>query len=185
MKTEPTIKTQRLILRPYRLSDAPAVAELAGDFAIADTTLSMPHPYDEEMALTWITHKLDPDKAALDPEETFAIEREADQLLLGAIGLRVEQFNRADVGYWIGKRFWGQGYATEALQAIIDYGFIQHKLNKVYASYFARNPASGRVMEKAGMVYEGIARAHYMRWGKYEDSVSYGILRAEWEEAQP
>ena len=112
---------------------------------------------------------------------TFAIELRSDASLVGAIGLRIDGcFNKAELGYWVGKPFWNRGYATEATTAVLTFGFNELQLNRIHAAHLARNPASGRVMQKSGMILEGTARHDTMKWGKYEDLVSYGLLREDW-----
>ena len=92
-----------------------------------------------------------------------------------------QQHARAEMGYWIGKPYWNNGYCTEAAEAVLRYGFTELGLNRIYAHHFGRNPASGRVMEKIGMVYEGCLRQHVQRWGVFEDLKIYAILKSEYE----
>jgi RimJ/RimL family protein N-acetyltransferase len=176
---QPSLETKRLILRPFRLNDAPAVQELAGERDIADTTMNIPHPYEDGMAEEWIEgHEpgYEDEKIA-----TFAIVLRDCADLVGAIGLQIDRgLNNAELGYWIGKPFWNLGYATEATIAILTFGFDKLCLNRIQAGHLARNPSSGRVMEKAGMILEGTARQATIKWGQYEDLVSYGILREDW-----
>ena len=178
MNKIPTIKSERLILRPFRLTDAPHVQRLAGDKAIADTTLAIPHPYPDGAAESWIkTHH---ELFAQGKELHFAIERRDDGRLLGAIGLvNIEPDHQAELGYWIGREYWKQGYATEAARQVINYAFSRLGLRRVHAGYLARNPASGRVLEKIGMTREGIRRNHLLKWGKPEDLVLVGILKSD------
>lgn len=175
----PVLETPRLVLRPFRETDAPAVRELAGDRLIADTTLSIPHPYEDGVAEKWIeSHAPGFEAGSI---AVFAIVRRDDQQLVGAIGLTIDgELDKAELGYWVGRPFWNSGYATEAALAILDYGFRDLELNRISAKHLARNPASGRVMVKAGMRLEGTARQDTKKWGRYEDLVSYGILREEW-----
>ncbi|HSL71791.1 MAG TPA: GNAT family protein, partial [Longimicrobiales bacterium] len=99
---------------------------------------------------------------------------------LGAVGLRIEQLHRrAELGYWIGVPYWSQGYCTEAARAVLRFGFEALELNRIHASYLARNPASGRVMQKLGMQYEGQLRQHVRKWDVFEDIVTYAILQSE------
>ena len=86
----------------------------------------------------------------------------------------------AEMGYWIGKPYWNQGYGTEAAGGILQYAFEQLDLNRVYAAHFRRNPASGRIMQKIGMTYEGCLRQHIKKWDSFEDMEYYGILRSEY-----
>jgi RimJ/RimL family protein N-acetyltransferase len=87
------------------------------------------------------------------------------------------EHDRAELGYWIGKPFWGRGYATEAARALVQYGFDTLGLHRIYARHLTRNPASGRVLHKIGMTHEGYRRKHEKKWGIYEDDKLYGILR--------
>jgi RimJ/RimL family protein N-acetyltransferase len=161
------------------MADASTVQRLAGDRLIADTTLNIPHPYEDGMAEKWIeTHRPDYDSGTL---ATFAIVLRDGEQLIGAIGLRINRdLNKGELGYWVGKPSWNMGYATEASTAILDFGFSELELNRISATHFARNPSSGRVMEKAGMLLEGTARQDTMKWGKYEDLVRYSMLREDW-----
>lgn len=177
---DPTIEAERLVLRPIQPEDAGDIQRLAGEFAIADTTLNMPHPYEEGMAEEWIARQ----QKSIASGETinWGIRlRETDELI-GVISL--EQISlrhrNAVTGYWIATGHWGRGYATEALKAVLGFAFETLDLNKVHCEHFTRNPASGRVMRKAGMRHEGTRRAHVERWGKFEDLELYGILKSDW-----
>jgi ribosomal-protein-alanine N-acetyltransferase len=172
------IECERLRLRPFTLADSPEVARLAGDPLVAETTLNIPHPYPPGAAEAWIgRHREDAERGyALN----LALERREDRALLGSIGLGiVPEHGRAEIGYWIGVPYWGSGYATEATRAVIAYAFDELGLNRVYAYHFTGNPASGRVMEKAGMRFEGELRGHQRKGGEYRDSRLYGIVRSD------
>ncbi len=175
----PTLQTPRLILRPFELTDAPEVQRLAGDRAIADTTLNIPHPYEDGVAEQWIsTHQ---NAFAQDKEATFAICRRADAVLIGAISLLgIVKGHQAELGYWIGKPYWRQGFCTEAAQAVLDLAFRRLGLIRIHARHMGRNPASGRVLEKLGMLREGCRRCHVRKWDQFEDLNLYGILSADW-----
>jgi len=179
-KKMPKLETERLILRAFELSDAQRLRELAGDRLIADTTLNIPHPYEKGMAEEWISgHKSDFES---EKGVHLAIILKCTRELIGAVGLLIEKkFNRAELGYWIGKDCWNQGYCTEAARAIVEYGFSQLELNKITSSHFLRNPASGKVMRNIGMKKEGFRKEHVIKWNKYEDLVIYAILRKEWD----
>ena len=180
MPAYPELTTDRLHLRRFELSDAPEVRRLAGDRAIAATTLNIPHPYEEGIAEEWIG-KHGP---AFEKDEavSFAITVKQTEALVGAIGLHlVREHDRAELGYWIGEPYWGRGYATEAGRAVLGYAFEGLALNRVLARHFQRNPQSGRVLQKLGMKYEGRLRQHVEKWGVYEDVVVYGLLRSEYD----
>lgn len=185
MSEYPILETKRLALRPLHLADAAEIQRLAGDFAIADTTLTIPHPYPDGAAQEWIQH-CHTHAWPEGNEVTLAVLQRAEQRFIGAICLcgisRVHL--HAEMGYWIGVPWWGKGYCTEAARAMIAFGFTELGLNRILAMHFRRNPASGRVMEKAGMTREGCLRSHVKRWDKFEDLVQYAILRSEWQ-AQP
>jgi RimJ/RimL family protein N-acetyltransferase len=176
---QPTLETERLLLRPFMAHDAADVQRLAGHRAIADTTLNIPHPYKDGVAEDWIaTHA---SSFASGTFANFAITRRYGGDLIGAIGLAIERrFDRAELGYWVGVPYWGRGYCTEAARAVVAYGFSTLDLNRIHATHLARNPASGRVMQKLGMTHEGIARGHVLKWGIYEDLVLYGLLKETW-----
>ncbi len=184
MSQQPILKTPRLVLRPFTLDDAPVVQQLASTREIAMTTLHIPHPYPEGAAEAWISSH--PSSFELGTSATFAITLHEQGTLCGAIGLQFDAANNhAELGYWIGVPYWSQGYATEAGQAMLRYGFEQRGLHRIHAAYFRHNPASGRVMQKLGMAYEGCRRQHLLKWGEYIDLMLYGILRSEWQSAAP
>jgi RimJ/RimL family protein N-acetyltransferase len=177
--TTTTLATPRLVLRPFGLHDASTVQRLAGAREIADTTLNIPHPYEAGMAEQWIAgHESSREAGTL---VVFAVVLREGMQLIGAIGLTIDRAaNKGDLGYWIGKPYWGKGFCTEAARAVLGYGFETLGLNRISARHFARNPASGRVMAKIGMTLEGTARQDAIKWRHYEDLVQYGILRHEW-----
>lgn len=176
---QPTFETARLILRPFEFSDSREVQRLAGDYDVAKTTLSMPHPYPDGAAQSWITAVRE--AAESGKIYAFAVTSQETHELMGTMSLRVDStHNRGEIAYWIGKGFWGHGYATEAAQRIISFGFQVLRLNKVWATAFADNPASWTVMKKVGMKQEGMLREHAMKWGQPKDLVYYGLLTSEY-----
>ncbi len=180
LPAQPSLRTERLHLRPYRMEDAPAVQHLAGHRQVFETTLRIPHPYELSMAEEWLaTH---PEQYAQGKSAQFAICLRDGQQLIGAIGLEFHsEYPRAELGYWVGVEFWGQGYCTEAARAVLEYGFAQRGLRRIYATHFGTNPASGRVMQKVGMSHEGTLRQHLVKEGRFEDLAYYGILAEEWQ----
>lgn len=176
----PTLQTERLILRAFQMDDAPTVDKYVSEKAIAATTLNIPHPYTQEMAEEWIgTHK-----EAFENGQAvrFAITLRDSGKLLGAIGLEITAAHeRAEIGYWIGKPHWGKGYCTEAAIAVLQHGLDSLGLERIFATHFGKNPASGRVMQKAGMKHEGRLRHHIKKWGEFEDLEMYSILRSQTE----
>ena len=171
----PTLATARLVLRPFRLEDAPTVQRLAGVREVAATTLTVPHPYPDGEAGAWIgTH------AGAWAERkvlTLAVTLREDGALVGAVGLALVMADRrAELGYWIGVPWWNRGFATEAARALVDCGFGTLGLHRIMARHMSRNEASGRVMQKLGMAREGTLRHHVLKWGSFEDLVVYAVL---------
>jgi RimJ/RimL family protein N-acetyltransferase len=177
---QPTLETPRLVLRPLTRADAPAVQRLAGDREVASTTLNIPHPYPDGAAEAWI----DTLPIAYDAGDAvvFGVTLRDGGELVGTCGLSLDLTHaRAEIGYWIGRDFWGRGVATEAARAVIGYAFTRLGVRRVFAHFYTRNPASGAVMRKLGMRHEGKLRQHVLKWGVFEDIELYGVLRDEWE----
>jgi len=173
MTTHPTLETARLKLRPYTEADIRELLPLIGTLEVAATTLRIAHPYTEQDAKAFLQLAKDPNKLWL------AITLRSNGRQMGGIGLRLEKHHQhAELGYWLGVPFWGHGYATEAAREILRYGFEMHR---IFASHFKHNPASGRILKKIGMQYEGCQREHLRKWYQFVDSDLYGILRREWE----
>src|SRR5215210_6926705 len=103
------------------------------------------------------------------------------QRLVGSISLLLHPpHDNAELGYWIGKPYWGRGYATEAAEEVVRYGFEDLGLHRIHAKHLGSNPASGRVMRKVGMSLEGVRPEHYKKWETYEDRVDYGLMARDW-----
>jgi RimJ/RimL family protein N-acetyltransferase len=173
------LRTQRLTLRPLTLEDAPLVQKLAGERDVASTTRLIPHPYPPGMAEKWITTL--PELYARAEMINWGIAFHEGPLL-GTIRLILNPIdNHAEMGYWIGKPFWNNGYCTEAARAVLAYGFETLGLERIYANYLARNPASGRVLTKLGMQQEGLLRRHRRKFGRYEDLIVCGLVKSEYQ----
>jgi len=176
---QPTLQTKRLVLRPLLAHDAPALSRLAGRREIADTTISIPHPYSEEQARQWIANAMD--LFGRGKSAVFAMELKQGGDLAGTIGLRdIDlEHSQAELGFWVAVECWGQGYATEAAQAVLGFGFEQLGLNRIYAHHMVRNPASGHVLARIGMKREGLLRQRVRKWGVFEDVVLMALLRQD------
>ncbi len=173
----PTLHTERLILRQFQPSDADTVQRLAGVKEVAAGTL-LPHPFEVEAAAQWIAQQQE--QFAAGTAITIAIVLAEEEQLIGSIGMDIaSEHQLARLSYWLGTDYWNQGYCTEAVRAVIDYGFTRLSLHRIYAPHFHNNPASGRVLRKIGMTYEGRMREHYIRFGRFVDVEIYGILREE------
>jgi [ribosomal protein S5]-alanine N-acetyltransferase len=190
----PTLYTPRLVLRPFSLADAPRVRELAGDARIADTTANIPHPYPEGRAEIWI--QMHAPQAQDYKQFTFAITlagtrtpgRELDLSetghLIGAVSLILSSepaMGRAELGYWIGVPYWNRGFATEAAFTVLAFGFQRLGLRRIFAQHVAHNYASGRVLQKLGMIHEGTLREQFQKGDQLFDLENYTILREQWQ----
>jgi RimJ/RimL family protein N-acetyltransferase len=145
----PVLETKRLALRAPHLEDAKTVATLANDRRIAENTARIPHPYKVSDAEKFIGGA---NKA--DGEGVFLITLR-DSTIIGACGV-VMQDDAPELGYWLGVPYWGQGYATEALHAVIDFTFTDLSHDALQAGARVTNPASRRVLEKCGFQWTGV-----------------------------
>lgn len=176
----PTLTTKRLTLDAFRIEDSDQVELLAGNEAVARTTLNIPHPYPKGAARLWIAEHL---TAFLKDERiSFAIRLREE--LIGCIGLTIFRTDdRAELGYWIAEPHWGNGFATEAAETCVRYAFESLGLHKISAHHYQNNPASGRVMEKIGMRPEGHLREHIKKAGVRMNVIQYGLLKPEFRTA--
>ncbi len=182
-ETEPApiepIQTQRLLLRTFVESDAPRVELLLNDKEIASNTRRIDYPYPVGGGAQWIaTHQ--PAWQAGDSYIFAICPAENPSFLIGAIGLEINKLDHnAELGYWMGREFWNQGFCTEAAKAVIEFGFETLGLRRICSEHITRNPASGKVMAKAGMTREGLRRKHVRKWGVFEDVIIYGMLSGD------
>ncbi|MCM3620288.1 GNAT family N-acetyltransferase [Sutcliffiella horikoshii] len=173
------LETERLLLRRLELGDSDRVEELASDYELAKTTLTVPHPYPAGSAKDFIRSVWAAEDKGL---VVFAVIEKESERLIGIINIKVTlAYKRGELGYWVGRPYWGKGYGTEAARAVVEYGFNELGLNKVFAGAFADNPGSWRIMEKVGMKHEGTWRQHAKRDGRFVDLAYYGVLREEFE----
>jgi RimJ/RimL family protein N-acetyltransferase len=147
------ISSNRLTLRPFSLNDAPLVAKLAGDKRVSMTTLNIPHPYSLSAAQEWISSLAG--QGSQRKSLVLAVEKTATGELIGAVSLVSIEGNKAEIGYWIGHPYWGNGYCTQAVKCLIEYVQISLGINHFFAEHLATNPASGKVMTKNGMRFLG------------------------------
>jgi ribosomal-protein-alanine N-acetyltransferase len=157
-------------IRPWRLDDAKSLAKHANNrkvwLALRDL---FPHPYSVHDAHEFLQKKI-----TEQPATNFCIE--IDGAAVGGIGIHVGQDvhrHTATLGYWLGEKFWGRGIVTEAVAALSDFWFENFPLRRISAEVFANNPASARVLEKAGFVFEGRLKNNVVKDGKLLDSLLY------------
>ena len=145
-----SIKTRRLALRELRDSDAPEMALLAGDWDVARMTARIPFPYSEDLAREWMQ--------SLTPGE-FVRAVTLNGTMIGAVGYVPNEDGSAEIGYWIGRPWWGQGYASEAAQALVRYCFTTGGFKRLTCGHFVDNLASARVIQKLGFRLDGTGSA--------------------------
>ena len=172
------LKAERLRLRPFDVVDSPIVSSLAGVPDVASKTLNIPYPYPNWLAETWIKGQR---SAAADGRVlTWAVVRTIDDALMGAVSLTINRGHaRGELGYWIGVAYWNHGYATEAARRVIEHGFTEIGLNRIHATCLPSNVASSSVLEKAGMLYEGLLRGYYCQRGTFVDVSIYAVVRTD------
>ena len=174
MKKFPTIETERLILSQLEEKDIPFIVEYLQHRIYSDLTSNIPYPYTEDDARFWL--KMSKEAFENNIGYTFAI-RDKEDHIIGAVGLHDQEYDKAELGYWIGISYWNKGYVTEAAKAIVDFGFKELGINKIFATHFPHNPASGRIMEKIGMEQEAILKQHIKKDGEYHDLTMYSIFK--------
>ncbi len=156
MAAQDIIVTARLRLRPLAPPDAARIAVLADDRELARQTAKLPHPYRREDADAFIAVELSADW----PGVSFAVELPGEGLV-GVMGFKPEDGSSLmDFGYWLGRPYWGGGLATEAARAALGWARDGWGRRALQAGHFADNPASGRVLEKAGFLYTGVRRPY-------------------------
>jgi RimJ/RimL family protein N-acetyltransferase len=150
----PVLETRRLVLRAPRLDDAKAVAALANDRRIAENTARIPHPYKMSDAEGFIgsANKTGGEAVFL----ITARDGANKPAVMGACGVSLLDPNVPELGYWLGVPYWGKGFVTEALHAVIDYDFDEFDHAALYAGARVTNPASRRVLEKCGFQWTGV-----------------------------
>jgi ribosomal-protein-alanine N-acetyltransferase len=174
------LRTERLLLRPFDVTDAARLAELASARAIADTMISVPYPLSVDRARCEIARfeaEWESGAAA-----TFAIAlREHAENCVGSIAIRHidREHEEGELSFWIAEAAQGNGYVSEAAGAVVDYAFRELGLNRVCAYHMVRNAASGHVLAKIGMSLEGRLRQRVRKWGEYEDVLLWAVLRQD------
>ena len=163
-------------VRSHRVEDAESLARYANNRNVSRNLRdAFPYPYTLADAQQWLEHAME-----RTPESNFAIASPDE--VIGGIGLTFgSDVHRrsAEVGYWLGEPFWGRGIATAALRAVTDYAFAEHDLVRLHAGVYEWNPASVRVLEKAGYVFEGRLRKSVTKDGQTIDQLLYARIREE------
>ncbi len=176
------LETPRLILRRAQREDCRELMTAIGSVEIAATTLGIPHPYSLEDACKWIERVNDAEVQKTKVDLGVFLKETGE--LVGGVGLSGinEKHHRAELGFWCAVEHWNKGITTEAADRMVQYGFEELSLERIYAICFTTNPASARVLEHIGMVREGTARHEYVKDGRFIDMHHYAILRGDWKE---
>jgi RimJ/RimL family protein N-acetyltransferase len=168
------LETQRLVLRAPQLEDAKAIAALANDRRIAENTSRIPHPYRPSDAEQWIVG------SAADLDATTYLITLANGCVIGGCGFEMKEGPVPEIGYWLGARYWGKGYATEAVRALIDHAFTDLDHKALQSSVRVTNPASRRVMEKCGFQWTGVGLCRIRALGSSVPVDRFRLERGIW-----
>jgi [ribosomal protein S5]-alanine N-acetyltransferase len=178
------LQTKRLILRQVTKRDIESLAENANNLNVSKWLLKLPYPYTKKDAKWWINHCKEKAKSKPRVDYSFGVELKEEKQIIGGAGLHQVNLEQgtAELGYWLGEKYWRQGYGSEAVEALIDFAFNKLKLRKLEAGVFAGNPSSGKLLEKYGFKQEGLRRKSRvcMADNKIKDEILYGLLRKEY-----
>ena len=180
----PTLETPRLQLRRLVMRDAPDIFEYSRDPLVAEHVLWEAHRtvMDSRSYIRYMMRKY-----RLGDPASWGIVHKASGKVIGTIGFMWIQpeNSAAEVGYSLSRAYWNNGYMTEALEKVLQHGFVSMGLNRIEAQHETTNPASGAVMRKCGMMKEGMLRQRLLNKGRYVDVDLYAILRRDWRKLHP
>jgi len=176
------LKTERLIIRPLSEQDSEVIYKNVKEYEIAKWTINIPHPYPKDGAIKFIKQTKEFMKKGMAYE--LAIQIESTKEMVGVMSLlKVDRRHKnAELGYWVAKKHWNKGIATEAASRVMEFGFQMLNLERIFAKCFHNNEASRRVMEKIGMKYEGKFRHEVFKEDRYIDLIYFAIIKEDWEE---
>ena len=167
------LETERLLLRRPTLADVKAITHLANDRRIAVNTRRLPHPYLQDHAVDFVR-----DVANQQRETVFLIE--SDYAPIGMVGIDWHQPERPELGYWLGVEYWGQGFATEAARAAIDFTFEEFDIEVMKSAARVANPASRNVLEKCGFQWSGVELHRFEALGSSTPVDCFRLTRGVW-----
>lgn len=173
------LETERLILRPVEEADVPALHPLVDDPDVAATMLSTPHPYPEDALRDFVRKAIDSLERRERYEMTIVLKETGHPI--GAIRFfRIDwEHSRTEMGCWLGKQYWARGYAAEATERMVHFGFHELGLESIHAHCLATNRISARVLEKAGLQLEGKIRHAVKKGDVFHDVLLFGIIRED------
>lgn len=167
------LETERLLLRRPTLADVKAITHLANDRRIAENTRRLPHPYLQDHAVDFVR-----DIANQHRETVFLIENKYTPI--GMVGIDWRQPERPELGYWLGVEYWGQGFATEAARAAIDFTFEEFDIEVMKSGARVANPASRNVLEKCGFQWSGVELHRFEALGSSTPVDCFRLTRGVW-----
>lgn len=172
----PIIKTKKFTLRPFRMSDSKSVVKHANDKLVARNLERLPHPYTMKDAKVWIRKNLLEYKRKNPREFVFAIEIDGEAV--GSIGFHeIIHGHKAEMGYWLGRKYWGKGLMTEVVKCASKYAFKVFKLRRLQACTYPHNIASMRVLEKNDFSFEGVLKKGVKKGEKFIDAHVFAKVR--------
>ena len=167
------LETERLTLRRPTLADVRAIARLANDRRIAENTRRLPHPYSQDHAVAFVR------AMANDKSETaFLIEN--NHTPVGMVGVNWREPEAPELGYWLGVEYWGQGFATEAARAMIDFTFEEFDIEHLMSGTRVANPTSRNILEKCGFQWSGVELHRFEALGSSTPVDCFRLSRGVW-----
>ncbi len=180
------LETKRLLLRPIKKADAKSIVENINNINISKWLLLVPFPYRLKDAFFWIKNSQKEEKQKRRKNYTFGIELKEEHKLIGGMGIhKIEKYQEtAEIGYWIGSKYHNKGYGSEALKAVIKFGFKKLRLRRLEAEVFQGNPSSGKLLQKFGFKQEGfkLKAKRSKADGKLKNAYFYGLLKENYKE---
>jgi ribosomal-protein-alanine N-acetyltransferase len=186
---QPILTTARLIVRSYHPQDAPSMSLNGNNPAVAKyMSLAFPAPYEISHAEGWINMNM-----ARQHQTDFSIYLSSPEVFIGGIGLKPGadvNSHTAEVGYWIGEKYWGKGYISEVLDAFTKWSFESfegkdgQRLRRLWGGVLSGNVGSMRCFEKCGYAPEGVQKGHVEKYGKVMDMHLFGLTKVDWEARQ-
>jgi len=167
------LETERLMLREPTLADVKAIARLANDRRIAENTRRLPHPYSQDHAVEFVRAMAD------EPRETvFLIEHNHTPIGMVEVDWRAPE--APGLGYWLGVEYWGQGFATEAARAVIDFTFEEFEFEHLISGARVANPSSRNILEKCGFQWSGVELHRFEALGSSTPVDCFRLSRGVW-----
>ena len=167
------LETERLMLRRPTLADVKAIATLANDRRIAENTRRLPHPYSQDHAIEFVRGTADDNRGA-----AFLIE--SNFVPIGMVGIDRRDPDAPELGYWLGVEHWGQGFATEAARAVIDFSFEEFEVEHLLSGARVANPSSRNILEKCGFQWSGVELHRFEALGCSTPVDRFRLSRSVW-----